>query len=430
MPLVVPVSLLVNTPASTLLEHIETNSKNIRKWVKMEEAHDRVAIICGSAPSLSDCLEEIKDGDIFALNAAADFLNKNGILPDYQVIIDAKEETVGLVGEAKNHFFGSTVDPACFELKPNATLFQLQVDDDVTMDLLNSYAPHEYALLSTAVSVGVVSVILAYTLGYRKIRCYGVDSSHKDGESHVVRQAMNDRVPCMDVEFCGKKYLSSFPMKVQAERFMQVANLLKRDDVEISVHGSGLLPDMFNADIEDMTEQEKYERMWSMYSYRQSSPAERIYKTILEKLNPTGRILDFGCGTGRAARLITDEGFEVQLIDFANNCRDQDAQELPFTQIDLSEPIPLRADYGYCVDVMEHIPTESVETVIQNIMASAEKVFFQISTINDRCGLTIGKELHLTIKPLKWWISLFEKNGHTVEWSYEDTIECQLVVRR
>jgi len=434
-PLIVPVSLLVNTPTNVLFDHIKENSKNNKNWVKFEKEHKGIAVICGSGPSIKEDIEEIrskqKDGcKVFALNAAAKFLNENGIYPDFQVIIDAKEETVSLIGDAKEHYFGATVDPQCFIEKPNAKLFQLQIEDDETQDFLNDLAEDEYAMLSTAVSVGVVSTVLAYTLGYREIHCYGYDSSHKDGESHVIRQKMNDVVPCMDVEFCGKKYLSSYPMKVQAERFMQVANLLKDSGCAIYVHGSGLLPDMFHSDINDMSEKEKYERMWSMVTYREASPAEGIFNQIIEKLKPEGKILDFGCGTGRAARLITDMGYNVHLLDFASNCRDEEAAKLPFTEIDLTEEIPLRADYGYCVDVMEHIPTENVEKAIINIMNSAKNVFFQISTINDRFGLTIGKELHLTVKPMKWWINLFEKNGYNVEWFDETAIECKLLVRR
>lgn len=435
MPLIVPVSLLVNTPGSVLVSHIIENSSFTKKWVKFENEHDGNALICGSGPSLveslPDILLKVKNGaKVFALNAAAKFLKEHGIIPDSQVIIDAKEESVSFVSDAKEHYFGATVNPECFKIKPNAYLFQLQVDDEKIENKIDELAPYEFPLLSTAVSVGVVATILAYTLGYRKIDCYGMDSSHKYGESHVIRQQMNDTVPCMGVEFCGKKYLSSFPMKVQAERFMQVANLLNNSGCTIEVHGSGLLPDMFRANPDDMSEKEKYERMWSMLNYRQDSPAERIVDEILEKLKPTGKIIDFGCGTGRAARAISDRGYDVHLVDFASNCRDQVASDLPFTELDLTEPIPLRADYGYCVDVMEHIEPKNVHTVIKNIMASSNNVFFQISTINDRCGLTIGKELHLTVKSTKWWVDLFKNLGFSVDWVQDDEIECKLLVRK
>jgi len=63
---------------------------------------------------------------------------------------------------------------------------------------------------------------------------------------------------------------------------------------------------------------------------------------------------------------------------------------------------------------MEHIPQDDVETVISNIMASAEKVFFQISTVPDAFGALIGQSLHLTVKSHEWWLGLFTYMGHKV----------------
>lgn len=433
MPLIIPVSVLVNTPPETLFSHIRQNSTNCPRWIKQLLAHDGVALLCGSGPSIRHDLLDIRTrqargAKIFALNAAAKYLHDRDIHPDFQVLIDAKEESVGLIGPAKQHLFGATVNPKCFEVKPDATLFHLQVDDDDLQADIDALAPHEYSMMSTAVSVGLVSSILAFVMGYRKLHFYGYDSSHEDNESHVVRQAMNDDVACMNVSFCGKDYVASLPMKLQAERFMQIAHLLKSERCELVMHGTGLLPDMYRAPDEALSEKEKYFRMWSMLSYRQDSPAERIVDTILEQLRPTGRIVDFGCGTGRAAARITDRGHDVLLVDFAPNCRDDEAAGLPFVELDLTEPMPLRERFGYCIDVMEHIPTDDVATVIRNVMASAARVFFQISTVPDAFGAVIGKHLHLTVRPHQWWRELFVSLGYQVERQEEGQINSSFVI--
>ena len=90
-----------------------------------------------------------------------------------------------------------------------------------------------------------------------------------------------------------------------------------------------------------------------------------------------------------------------------------------FVQWDLTNPIPMEADYGICTDVMEHIPTEDVFRVITNIMESAHKVFFQISTIDDSMGELIEQPLHLTVKPHSWWENLFCARGYKVDWEAE-----------
>lgn len=430
MPLIIPVSVLINTPTEVLFDHIRENSKNISKWVKQLPAHDGVALLCGSGPSLVDDLEDIMErqkagAKVFALNAAAKFLNGHGIFPDCQAMIDAKEESMSLIGPAREYFFGSTVDPRCFHLKPDATLFHLQVDDDDLQAEIDNYAPHDYSMLTTAVSVGVVATVLAFVLGYRKLHFYGYDSSHKGNDSHVTRQEMNDVVACMNVEFCGKEYVSSLPMKLQAERFMQVANLLKGEGCEINMHGYGLLPDMYRAPHEKLSEKEKYFRMWSMVSYRQDSPAERIIDDIEKFLKPDSRVVDFGCGTGRAGAILKNRGYDVLLVDFAPNCRDDVAAELPFIELDLTESIPLKEKYGYCVDVMEHIPPEDVDKVIVNIMNAAEKVFFQISTVQDKMGSIINDHLHLTVESHEQWLDRFLKLGFIV--SHDQKYECESV---
>lgn len=128
-------------------------------------------------------------------------------------------------------------------------------------------------------------------------------------------------------------------------------------------------------------------------------------------------MIDFGCGTGRAG-LIIHQTNPVILVDFVDNCRDAEAQVLPFIQWDLTQPLPLHAPYGFCTDVLEHIPTKDVETVIRNILDSATRVFFQISTVNDVMGDLIGEPLHLTVKPHNWWRTVFLKVGAKIE--YED----------
>ena len=107
------------------------------------------------------------------------------------------------------------------------------------------------------------------------------------------------------------------------------------------------------------------------------------------------------------------------LVDFAINCLDPDVKDLidsglddwiSFVEHDLTQPIDLRSDYGFCCDVMEHIPEEDVDAVLTNILQNSLHVFFQISTVEDHFGHAIdeiGDHLHLTVKPYTWWLKKF-----------------------
>lgn len=422
-PLVVELEVECNTPTETILDNIRRNSEGRTGWQKLEDAHERIAILCGSGPSLSDTLGDIRGGDIFALNGAAAFLDRNGIIPDYQVILDAKPETVRLIGPAKQHLFASQVDPECFSRVPTAKLWH------ATHGTLVPDFPEyqdDYCLIGGAVSVGNAALVLAYAMGYRTIHCHGFDSSHRGDRGHAFAQPMNDGDPTTVVSFGGQEYVASLTMSLQARYFLQRAAQLKASGCEIHVHGSGLLPAMFNA---PWSEEDKYAELWRHPEYRDVAPGELCAETFLELVKPDSLVIDFGCGTGRGALKIREAGLEVLCLDLTDNCRDVEALSLPFRQHDLTEPIDfIEARYGYCTDVMEHLPTEDVDTVLSNIMRAAETVFFQISTVPDNFGGVIGKELHLTVKPAAWWRERFRMLGYSVRWEKDQGSSVNFIV--
>jgi hypothetical protein len=416
-PLRMPLNVECNTPEDKVLANVLKNSRHIRKWVKTLPAHDGVAVIVGGGPSLADTITDIpaKGGKIFALNGAAKYLNDRGIKADYQVIMDAKPETATLVGPAKDYLFASQVDPKCFRKKPQATLWHASYGA-LMVDEQEGFPAHDddYAVIGASVSVGNTCLVLCYALGYRKIHVFGMDSSHREGSSHAYRQSMNDGDPCTLVEINGKRFVCSVTMDLQARYFLQRAAQLKAEGVSIEVHGSGLLPEIYN---NPLSEADKYKCMWARDEYRAFSPGEHAAKEFLGLVDLNGRsVIDFGCGTGRGSLALANAGAHVVAVDFADNCRDEAAQGIPFEQHDLTKPLHRVAEYGYCTDVMEHIPTEDVSLVISNIMRSAPTVFFQISTVPDSMGSLIGRDLHLTVEPHDWWRRLFERHGYFVAW--------------
>jgi len=174
-------------------------------------------------------------------------------------------------------------------------------------------------------------------------------------------------------------------------------------------------------------ERKKYKDMWEKPEYRAFAPGEHLIPKFMQVVKPTERatIIDFGAGTGRGAWMLAAMGYKVQMLDFAPNCLDQQVLEAMQTQItpedgvkvlnfavaDLSQPIPYKAKYGYCTDVMEHIPTDQVDTVLNHILMSAQHVFFQISTVDDSCGEMIGETLHMTVQPPDWWAKKLSQFG-------------------
>lgn len=432
MPLIMPVQLIANVSDDLIDENVRINSRGPYEWLKEVPPHEGIAVLCGNGPSLVDHIEDIKrlhaDGAvIFAMNGAGPLLAARGILPDYQVMLDARLQTADLIGPALTHLFGSQVHPECFKRVPNAKLWHLAMDG---LDELLPDEQPEHIVVGGGASVGNSAAALAHALGFKTLHFYGYDSSYRGHVSHARHQVLNDADPTCDVTFNGKVYRCALTMKFQAERFQELARALKQCGCKLYVHGDGLLPDMFNAPQEVLDEAEKYRRMWEIEAYRVNAPGEACVERFLEVAKPSGHIIDFGCGTGRAALKLADAGFPVITLDFVDNCRDPMALGLPFFVHDLRDgPFHIRTAFGFCADVMEHIEPDKVDTVIANIMETARSVFFQISTVPDQMGVLIGQPLHLTVRPFKWWRETFERVG-SVEWSDHDAIACQMLVSR
>jgi len=186
-------------------------------------------------------------------------------------------------------------------------------------------------------------------------------------------------------------------------------------------------------------EKDLYTKLWEMPEYRKEAPGEKISHEFLAQAKPKAgsSVIDFGCGTGRGGLNLAFFGnMDVTMVDFAPNCLDADIvpmletqkHTLRFVEADLSQPLPIKAAYGYCTDVMEHIRPHHVDQVINNCLAAAQHVFFQISTVDDKGGDLIGHKLHLTVRPFKWWLKKLKEHNCVIHWSKKTKGGCSFYV--
>ncbi len=237
------IEVICNTPDEELFGNVSKNSRTHSKWVRKSEAHDGHAVIVGGGPSLGENLRLVARRQalgqkVFALNGAACFLNRNGIRPDYQVILDARAENTLFIDDAAEHLIASQCHPMLLEELPDATLWHPAMDN--ICDSLPDY-PDSYALIGGGTTVGLSSMCLAYTMGYRKLHLFGFDSSHRDTYGHAYEQPMNTNEALCKVTLAGKTFTSSIAMARQAELFPQVCNNLTDLGCIITVDGDGLI---------------------------------------------------------------------------------------------------------------------------------------------------------------------------------------------
>ena len=152
------------------------------------------------------------------------------------------------------------------------------------------------------------------------------------------------------------------------------------------------------------TERQKYERVWAEEeNYRKANWGLKIWQQYSALFHGKS-ILDIGCGTGRLAGMLLEQGFEVGAVDIADNAIDPDLREVLkpyFTRTTLWDmDLGRMFDMGVCADVMEHLPEDKVIPSLERIKAHCRTVLFVIAGYPSTHK---GIILHLTLKDGNWW---------------------------
>lgn len=102
-------------------------------------------------------------------------------------------------------------------------------------------------------------------------------------------------------------------------------------------------------------------------------------------------ILDYGCGKGTLRKAL---GRDIAEYDPCIPGKDNE---------------PDRHDYVVCTDVLEHIEPDCLDDVLRHIR-SKMKIggFFVIATRPAKKTLPDGRNAHLIVEPLEWWIRRLE----------------------
>lgn len=405
------ITVTSNIALDRINKNVEINSKRDLEWISLaEEANTTPCLIIGGGPSLEDEIETIRNFEepcfTIAINGAARFLVDHDIVPCVQFIIDARPENLGLLENyALQHILASQCDPALFDEIVGHSAPQLV---HLASPDIEAHMPPEkvaaggYTMIGGAASAGNSAINLAYVMGFRDLHVFGFDSSAREGRRHAYEQPLNKDESLIPIRLGDRVYFCSYSMAVQSDYFPIIAKELEKLGCRLTVYGDGLLPEKWRLAKELTDEKTKYQYVWSHPSYGRYSPAEQSLESITNSFAP-GKLIDLGCGTGRAAAKLTELGYDVTCLDFVD-ARDDAAKELTFLERDLSEPLQVSFENGYCCDVMEHIPPEQVDTVLGNIARCVDNVFFRIEFEPDGFGpALIGSPLHLSVHDEEWW---------------------------
>lgn len=137
--------------------------------------------------------------------------------------------------------------------------------------------------------------------------------------------------------------------------------------------------------------------------------ASVVVPLVLRELSPVS-VLDVGCGAGAWLLEyrkcgITDylgvDGAYVQLKSLLVSAKHFQSQDV--TQ---SFDLGRRFDVVQCLEVGEHLPEASSDTLIENLTRHGDKVLFSAATPGQ------GGEFHINEQSYEYWRMLFAKHGY------------------
>lgn len=161
------------------------------------------------------------------------------------------------------------------------------------------------------------------------------------------------------------------------------------------------------------SEQLKYDQVWGLEGYRRANHGLDLWNSqrlAFPKAKDIDSALDIGSGNGRLFQRWNDEGIDGWGIDISAQAIDHDnLYKDKYIHDCLWSWKPTRQwDIGICADVMEHIPEQHVDAVLQNIAESVGQVMFKIANFPDSFG---KGSLHLTLQDDKWWREKLARHG-------------------
>jgi len=176
-------------------------------------------------------------------------------------------------------------------------------------------------------------------------------------------------------------------------------------------------------------EKAKYDRMHQIAGYS-PGPGLSYVSNALRYIKQGDSIIDFGCGTGDAAQAFIDLGHDVHAVDISAKGLHHELGEKYFQSSlhDLPKELP-PAKWGFCVDVMEHVPTPWVELVLSQMSVRVENCFFSICGAPDSWGAKISDVLHLTVMPGDWWVYKISGHWNDVRWVNTNSTSYEIVAK-
>ncbi len=164
-------------------------------------------------------------------------------------------------------------------------------------------------------------------------------------------------------------------------------------------------------------ENEKYSYLWQN-NYKEANWKRFAKKAveIAKSINENAKIIDLGIGNGKALEFFTLNGLDVSGVDISSYAVSEQKKKgynvYQASLDDLSVFQDNAFDIGFCNDVIEHLPEKLVKPALDE-MSRICSTYLLISACPSASHYKSkhGENLHLCVKPVRWWKALFKNYG-------------------
>jgi len=158
-------------------------------------------------------------------------------------------------------------------------------------------------------------------------------------------------------------------------------------------------------------EDRKYSELWKD-GYREAN-WKRLARAVLGSCTPNKNgqrtsLIDLGFGRGAALDFFEEKGFRVAGVDISSYAvlvqRPKKREVYQASLDDMRFLTDGCFDIGFANDTLEHIPEELIRaSLAEAARICSEYLFVSVCPMPSHHLSLEGENLHLTVKPRKWW---------------------------
>ena len=395
-----------------------------------QKEHDKIMVMVCGGPTAKHNLDEIRKLRcrtdryvIFSSNQTHDWLINEGVVPDYQFIIDPKPSKIEDVRKPhKNvkYLLGISCDHLVFKALEGfdvTRVFSVSgIGKPSDVEIIRALFPYEeITLLFGGTMAGLRAMSLADVMGFKRVEYFGFDSCYfdTDEKGDPVYYSYNKprKENILEVKTDdGQLFLTSPVFASQATQFIKWKH--RYEYIDFVIHGHSLTKVINDIDNEALKpkhdllitdyhkkiniELHKKEQrtndnkdVFGISGNQYAGSVSVLAGQVINKFGPCA-LLDYGCGKRTLEKSLPPiTGLRVFNYD---PC------------IDGLDERPKPAEIVICTDVLEHVEYECLYNVLDDLKKFTRiALFLAVSTRKARKSYSDGQNCHTIVKDFDWW---------------------------